>query len=181
MIVKTDFLADLRTRIHQHVTVVQDRFQELDGEQLNQPPAPKAWSVLQCFEHLNLTHDYYCPKIDRALVNPVAKTGKDLYGPSFWGRIYMHFAFNPQNSFPSPTAVTPASASTLQRAVLDEYLRRQRELLDRLAGVDAVDLRRTPIPIAGVVRFNLGDCFKVLVYHDELHIGQAERVLTALG
>ena len=27
------------------------------------------------------------------------------------------------------------------------------------------------------VQFNLGDCLKILAYHDALHIGQAQRVL----
>jgi hypothetical protein len=40
------------------------------------------------------------------------------------------------------------------------------------------DLHGTAIPIAKGVQFNLGDVLKILVYHDELHIGQAN---TALG
>jgi hypothetical protein len=30
------------------------------------------------------------------------------------------------------------------------------------------------------VKFNRGDCLKVLAYHDDLHIGQAKSVLTAI-
>ncbi len=180
ILTKPAFLADLRVHIHHHVTSVQNRFQELDDALLNQQPTPAQWSVLQCFDHLNLTHNYYRRKIGRALIRPTATAGEDLYGPSFWGRIYMHFAFNPQKSFPTPPQVIPSS-SALGRNVFEDYLTKQSELLELLAQVDAVDLRRTPIPIVGIVRFNLGDCFKVLVYHDGLHVGQAERVLTALG
>ena len=180
MISKPDFLADLRGRIHQHADQVRRVFLELDDAQLAWSPQPGEWNVLQCFEHLNLTHDYYAPKIAGGLaqhrpVNPAA----DTYAPSFWGRIYMHFSFNPKYSFPTAPAITPA-ADNLDRAILERYLAKQRELLATLDAVESIDLRATTVPVEKFVRFNLGDCLKILVYHDRLHMGQAERVWQAL-
>jgi hypothetical protein len=48
--------------------------------------------------------------------------------------------------------------------------------MDFLELVRPVNLR-TKVPIATAVNFNIGDCLKILAYHDELHIGQAKRVL----
>jgi hypothetical protein len=177
---KSEFFGDLHTRIHRHVETVQASFLELDLDQLNQPPQAGEWSILQCFDHLNLTHDYYRAKMAPSLANPVPASVPDLYSPSFWGRIYMHFAFNPRYSFPSPAFVRPEATSALSRDVLTNYLTRQEELLQLLAEAGQIDLRRTTLHVEKIVNFNLGDCFKVLVYHDGLHMGQAERVLQAL-
>jgi len=180
MTTKPDFLTDLRTRIHQHAEQVQSIFLELDDDQLLWRSKPGEWNVLQCFDHLNLTHDYYMSKIAGGLSNPrPANAAADTYAPSFWGRMYMHFSFNPKYSFPAPPAVVPA-ADSLDRGVLHRYLARQDALLQTLDAVGPVDLRATTVPVEKFVRFNLGDCLKILVYHDRLHMGQAERVLQAM-
>jgi hypothetical protein len=177
---KLAFFEDLRTHIDQHVETVQTKFLEMEIGQLNRPPQAGDWSILQCFDHLNLTHDYYRARIAPALANPVSAGAPDLYAPSFWGRIYMHFAFNPRYSFPSPDFVRPEAVSALSRDVLTNYLTRQEELLQLLVAAEQIDLRRTTLHVEKIVNFNLGDCFKVLVYHDRLHMGQAERVLLAV-
>ncbi len=193
MITKNEFFADLRSRIEEHVAGV-DRhvFHPLSDEQLNWQPDPKEWSILQCFDHLNLTHEYYRPKIELALQKPVlAKPDEDVYKPSFFGRIYMHFAFNPKYSFAAQGEMVPETArlelgstelgrsveTAVSRQVLEIYLTKQTELLLALDQCAEIDLRHTPIPISPGVKFNLGDAFKVLVYHDELHFGQARNIL----
>lgn len=176
MITKRALFADLRSQIEEHVESVTAVFQPLSDEQLNWQPDPKEWSILQCFDHLNLTHDYYRPKIELTLQNPVkARPDKNVYKPSFFGRIYMHFAFNPKYSFSAQGEMVPETA--VSRQVLDTYLNKQTELLQTLDQCADVDLRRTPLPISTGVKFNLGDALKVLVYHDELHFGQARNIL----
>jgi len=184
MINKTELFSDLRDRIDEHVEVVTAVFQPLSDEKLNWQPNPKEWSILQCFDHLNLTHEYYRPKIDLALQNPVAaQPEKDVYKPSFFGRIYMHFAFNPKYSFAAQgemvpeTATSTSSGQAVSRQVLETYLTKQTELIQTLDQCADVDLRHTPLPISTGVKFNFGDALKVLVYHDELHFGQARGVL----
>ena len=177
---KTDFLTDLHSHIRQHSALIPARFQPLDPALLNRKPSRREWSILQCFDHLNLTHEYYLTRINRALEKPVkADPARDVYAPSFWGRIYMVFAFNPRNSFPTAASITPSS--DLSKDTLAIFLARQ-DGLRRLIGqrVRGVDLRRTMVPLEKGVRFNLGDCLKVLVYHDALHIDQAARVLHSL-
>lgn len=182
---KLDFLAELRDRIHEHADQVTSVFLELDDAQLAWRPRTGEWNVLQCFDHLNLTHDYYAPKVTGGLAQRLpANPTADSYAPSFWGRIYMYFAFNSKYSFPTAPAITPADDSldrnVLHRDVLHRYLAKQEELLETLDAAAAIDLRATTVPIEKFVRFNLGDCLKILVYHDRLHVGQAERVLQAL-
>jgi len=184
VIVKRVLFADLRSRIEEHVEGVTAVFQPLSDEQLNWQPDPKEWSILQCFDHLNLTHEYYRPKIELALQKPVkAKPDKHFYKPSFFGRIYMHFAFNPTYSFAAQGEMVPETArlelaeTAVTRQVFDTYLNKQTELLETLDQCANIDIRYTRVPISTGVKFNLGDVLKILVYHDELHFGQARGVL----
>jgi hypothetical protein len=177
-LLKSALLQDLRGHIHQHCAVVEGTFQPLSKTHLNWQYDSKQWSIGQCFDHLNLTHDYYRPRIDAAMANPTPASAPDTYAPSFWGRIYMRFAFNPRYSFPAPSVVVPASE--MDAGVLEAYLQKQRELLSTLDQVSNVDLSAAPILIKAGVAFNLGDALKILVYHDALHIRQAGDVLKRL-
>jgi hypothetical protein len=176
---RTAFLNDLLARIQEHSSRVAATFSELDEAELAWRPAPREWSVLECFEHLVLTFDYYRPRLAAALAAPV-RTPPDggPYSPSGWGRFYMYFALNPRYSFPTAGAITPTS--TADRSVFAAYLARQAELVEMIKGLDGIDLTRTRIPIEKGVQFNLGDVLKILVYHDEVHFLQAQRVLAAL-
>ena len=157
------FFSDLNDRVQQHCGVVATLFQPLDDAALAWRPTPAEWSILQCFDHLSLTHDYYRPKIDRALQRPApADQAADTYRPSFWGRIYMHFAFNPHYSFPTAEVITPKSGDP-SSAALTAYLVRQDALLDLLERVAAGDLRPTPVPLDRGVRVNQGDSLNIQV------------------
>lgn len=115
--------------------------------------------------------------MQRALAAPVSvEEDADRYRPSFWGAIYMFFALNPRWSFPTPDVLMPSAAP--DRSALGHYLGKQQALLTLLDSLRDVDLRRTRIPIEKSVQFNLGDCLKILVYHDSLHIAQAHTVLS---
>ena len=178
-VTKQDFLFDLRNKIKEHCETVTAVYRPLTLEQLSTQPDPKEWSILQCFDHLNLTHDYYEPKIQAGLANPTPKDEtNDAYKPSFWGRIYMHFSFNPKYSFSVAEEMAPQTA--VSRDALAIYLNKQDHLLQTLTQLDDINLAKTKIPISTGVNFNLGDCLKVLVYHDALHFLQAKGILENL-
>jgi hypothetical protein len=173
---KEKFLAELTSQVEAHLAEVRTTFQPLEETLLTWRPAPKEWSILICFDHLNQTYLYYQEKIERAIATPtLVKGSNDEYHPSFWGNIYMYFALNPKWSFPTPAALMPALSP--ERSVLEKYQANQLELVDLFHQLDQVDLKDTRVPIEKGVSFNLGDCLKILVYHDSLHIRQAHKVL----
>lgn len=180
---KDEFITDLRTWIERHCQQVTAVFQPLNLEQLRWKPAPKEWNILQCFEHLNLTHVYYMPKIERALQSPNrAPETINQYKASFWGGVYMAFSFNPRFSFPAPNSIRPTAeaATAVDPQELALYLTKQEALQKTLSQLNDVNLSQTPIRIENKVNFNLGDCLKILVYHDELHFNQARRIVAAM-
>lgn len=172
------FFADLQATIAQHCTIVAREFQPLTLEQAAWQPGPREWSVLQCFDHLNLTHDYYRPRIAAVLARPeLASRASEGYVPSRWGRIYMYFALNPRWSFPVPAQLAPVEEPSTM--VLEAYLQRQDMLLVLLARAESADLCLPTVPIERGVRFSLGDCLKIVVEHDALHVAQAQGVQAA--
>jgi len=175
---KRTLLFDLHKRIAQHCDTVVSTFCALDMARLSWQPqirGKREWSILQCIDHLNLTHDYYMAKLAAPLAQaPQVQAEPDSYQASFWGGIYMYFSLNPKYTFPSPAPLTPLRQP--ERSVLAAYLTRQERLLELCDTVAMVDLTKTMVPIKMFVRFNLGDCLKILVYHDALHIRQAQRV-----
>lgn len=182
---KSDFFADLVAHIQEHSAKTRRQFQPLAAQDLSWSPAPKEWSILQCFDHLNQTHVYYVDKIAEVLPHApqddpalgLATGQAPVYKPAFWARVYMFFALNPRFSFPAPDTTTPQAQPDV--TVLDTFLEKQQALLNLLESVETVDLVQTRIPIKKSVYFNLGDCLKIMVYHDALHMRQAEGVLRA--
>lgn len=175
---KAAFLEELRSLTAANVARTQGTFLELDDAVLTWKPKPAEWNILECFDHLNKTYEYYRTRIDKILATaPTADPARDGYRPTRLGRIYMFFSFNPRFSFPAAKSIAPATGLT--RHVLDEFLANQAAYRDLLDQVQPLDLTATRVPLEPRLWFNLGDCLKILPNHDHLHLGQAQRVLDA--
>lgn len=175
---KAAFLNELHSLTAANVARTHGTFLELDDAVLAWKPKPSEWNILECFDHLNKTYDYYRTRIDKILAAaPAADPGRNIYRPTRLGRIYMFFSFNPRFSFPAADSIAPAAGLT--RRVLDEFLANQAAYRDLLDQVQPLDLTATRVPLEPRLWFNLGDCLKILPNHDHLHLGQAQRVLDA--
>ncbi len=175
---KIAFLDELRSLAAANVARTQGTFLELDDAVLAWKPKPSEWNILECFDHLNKTYEYYRTRIDKILTAaPAADPERDVYRPTRLGRIYMFFSFNPRFSFPAADSIAPAT--DLTRAVLDDFLANQAAYRDLLDQVQSLDLTAARVPLEPRLWFNLGDCLKILPNHDHLHLGQAQRVLDA--
>ena len=172
-------LAGLQEEAGKQVDLVRNEFAALGSDELLWHPSSKDWNILQCFDHLNETHSYYARRIQAAERQSLPAAGADApYNPSFWGRIYMNFAFNPRLSFPARGEIAPGT--NLSPAVLETWFAHQVTLLAWFQEGAQTDLSATRIPIERRVAFNLGDVLSILIRHNNLHIGQAQRVLAQL-
>ncbi|HEU5086138.1 MAG TPA: DinB family protein [Roseiflexaceae bacterium] len=170
----TTFLADLRTRMQQHCEQVREVFGRLDPADLQWKPNASEWCIGQCFDHLNLTYAYYRPRILEAQAAHIDQASSE-YSASRWGRFYMFFALNPRFSFPTAPQITPTNP--VHAGILERYLANQDELNGLLNDTAITNRLHVRVPIERGVSFVLGDCLKILVYHDGVHFLQAQRVL----
>lgn len=174
---KQVFMLRLERQLDKNRAAVNETFKDLSPEILNWKQNRKEWSILQCFDHLLLTHKYYDPRIAQGFSSPAPVQRPDVYTPSFLGGIYMHFAFNPKYKFPARRDIYPDISSNLSPATLDRYLAKLEEIRELFGQAAAYDLAQTRVPIEKKIRFNMGDVLQIAVYHDNLHVGQARRVL----
>ncbi|MGA6926679.1 MAG: hypothetical protein WBY88_13405, partial [Desulfosarcina sp.] len=77
---------------------------------------------------------------------------------------------------------TNPSGKKLGREVIDRFIIHQQKLLELLKKAKNVSLTRTKtgISISRFIRLRLGDTFRVVIYHNQRHLLQAERALQSL-
>lgn len=171
-------IAELQ-QITDSAIVITKKFKALSLDALNAPPAPQAWSILQCLEHLNLYGDFYLPEMEKQILQ-AEKSGLALsFQSGFLGNYFASLMRAKQGKIKkmkSPKDKAPASQN-LSITTLDRFLKQQDLLHSLLLQAKQVNLTKTKasISLSKWIKLRLGDTFRFYVYHIERHIGQAER------
>lgn len=161
-----------------------------EAEQLNQLPEttlnfktnPESWSALECIQHLNLYGRFYLPEIDRRLA--ADKSHPPLQFKSGWLGNYFAKSMLPKenlNKMKTFANMNPIN-STLDKAVITEFLEQQRKMLQLLEKARRHHLGKvkTNISISKLIRLKLGDTFRFVIYHNDRHMQQAERMIQTM-
>lgn len=177
---RSELLNDLKART---TTIIEEviSFKSLSHKDLYQRKSPGSWSILECLEHLNLYGKFYLPEIDRRInesqlsKNEVFKTG--------WLGNYFALSMLPGengklNKMKTFKSMNPLH-QTLTVSVIDRFLAQQQELLHLLERAMERDLAavKTSISISRLIKLRLGDTLRVVVYHNQRHVRQANLVL----
>ncbi len=148
-------------------------------KQLNWKENPKSWSVLECIEHLNRYSDFYLPEIFQRIQDSKSIPA-ELFKSNWFGRYFSKSVsykekLNKMNTFKSMNPLN----SELNISTIEKFITQQHELLKLIDKAKAVNLDkiRTAISISKLIKLKLGDTLRVLIYHNERHIKQAESVL----
>lgn len=179
--------ADLRTLITEAQQIdsdVQQIFETLTAEQLNWQPHAKEWSVGQCFEHLTIATSSYFPMLREIL----AGTRR----PSLWERapilpnLWSALLFRMLEPDGSGRAVAPPSwqpsSSALDAGIITTFLHCHAECTDLLRQSQSLDLNMVvSSPAAALITYRLLDAYRIIIIHNRLHIGQAQRVMQQPG
>lgn len=154
---------------------------EIPESQLQSKPSTKSWSVLECLEHLNRYATFYNKEINKrmnASSLPFSETFKSTFlGNKFSNDMLPKEGMKTMKTFKSKNP----NASTLDKEqVLLSFIKLQEELLTFLHTALSKNLDKiktyTTLPI---LKFKLGDTFRFVIHHNERHIVQAKKVLTA--
>lgn len=146
---------------------------------LNWKQNSKSWSVLECVEHLNRYGDFYIPEITNKIRISKYKSSKifksNWLGNYFSKSVSYNDDLNKMKTFKSMNPLN----SKLNIQVLEKFINQQHqiiELLDKAKNVN-LDKTKTAISISNLIKLRLGDTFRVLIYHNERHVKQAEKTL----
>jgi hypothetical protein len=169
---------DLIARTKEHLTKV-ETLNTKALEELNWKPSAERWSVLECVEHLNLYGDFYIPEFNRRLENnntapqEIFKAG--MLGEYFAKSMLPKEKLNKMKTFadknPNGSELTTFAIERLSGQLTDMLA-----ILERARGV-SLTKTKCSISISKLIKLNLGDTLRVVIYHNERHLLQAKNVL----
>ena len=163
----------------------QKEFGGLTAAQLNWQPAPDSWSVAQCFDHLIKVNRQFFPEMEKINAGTRKSSAWEKISPftGFIGR-WMIKNLDPASlkRLPAPKQGLPA-ASNIDPDVIDQFAVTQERTCELIAAADGVDLRKTVVtsPFMKFMTYSLADGFKIILVHEQRHLGQARRVTQAAG
>ncbi len=147
-------------------------------EILNWKSDSKSWSVLECLEHLNRYGDFYIPEITKKIASskyPASKIVKSNWlGKYFSKSVSYSKDLKKMKTFKSMNPIK----SKLNKETIHEFITQQYQIIDLLKKAKKVSLdkTKTAISISKIIKLRLGDTFRVVIYHNERHVKQAEKV-----
>lgn len=181
-------LTDLTNRTNQLIREA-EALKEQPEEQLNYKTHAESWSVLECLEHLNLYGRFYLPEIKKRISN--FSLGRGIKGEdndncpdsvfkSGWLGNYFANSMLPReklNKMKTFKNMNPLN-SKLDKQVIDEFISQQQEMLQLLEASRKISLNktRTAISISKLIKLKLGDTFRFVIYHNQRHMVQAQRI-----
>jgi hypothetical protein len=173
-------LIDELLGIVEKTTEAAREFKSLGERELNYREAPDRWSILECIEHLNRYGDFYLPELQRALLKSSTTTGSGTLKSGVIGNYFaklMQVRNGKMVKMKTPSVQNPLG-SNLTVLTIDRFLKQQETLKILLAQARTADLTNTKVRITltKFVKLRLGDMLRVLVYHIERHIFQAQNV-----
>lgn len=158
------------------------RFQQRPTDVLRHRPHPDAWSALDCVEHMNLFYNDYLPRVEAA-VRGAKPSEKPTYSPGFFGK-KMIDSLRPQQGrrrmkIKTFKKMTPATDGIPTEAVFAAFFAHHTRLEELLNQSPPLNWNRTKVAsaIGPILRFRLGDCFRLLLAHTERHLLQAREAM----
>lgn len=157
----------------------------LPETELRRRPAPDAWCVLECVEHLTLTTRVMIP-VWEAAISAGRAAGKLNGGPYRYGFLLRRFLNYMEPPYTRGTRTAPAfepASGLMKESVLSRYQAAHADrarVLDSARGVDVAAIR-IQSPFSKWVRYPAGFSFDLAAAHERRHLWQAARIAEGLA
>ena len=149
----------------------------LTTDKLNFKENAEKWSILECIAHLNIYGDFYLPEIENSIKH--SESYKAPFKPGVIGNYFVKLIQPKEdlNKMKTLKKFDPIG-SDLDRNILIVFKNQQIRMLDLLSKALTVNLTKskTEISIIKMIKMRLGDTLRFVVYHNQRHINQANRV-----
>jgi hypothetical protein len=152
----------------------------LRDDQFNWHPAPAAWSIAQCLDHLNVTARMYLPMLDEGIADAIRR-GLYAQGPFRYNLFNRMLAGSMEPPYriktKSPKAFRPPPDRP-RHEVMAAFRAYQVQYIDRLRQANGLDLGRAKAtsPVVAWLRMPLGTAFAFTTAHERRHLWQARRL-----
>lgn len=178
IVTSEELLKDLANRTQINIQQAK-KFSTLSTEKLNYRKQEKSWNILECFEHLNLYGDFYIPEISNCIKNskthPKVDFKSGILGNYFAKSMLPKKELNVMRTFKDKNPI----GDILDKTIIERFILQQEHILNLLDASRTIDLNKTKtaISISKLIKLKIGDTFRVLIYHNERHIVQANKIL----
>lgn len=147
-------------------------------------PANNAWSVAECYSHLNEFGEVYLENIRRGMkAAPQELQNPDQAFPPrlLWKGVIKLFAPPYTMKMKTVDPFAPKKTADLKKElVLDQFLALQDDFINELenARAESINLSNTKVsnPLISFLKMTLSECFAVAEVHQRRHQWQAEQV-----
>ncbi|MGY6647894.1 DinB family protein [Wenyingzhuangia sp. IMCC45574] len=181
-IITADFIQELLELTKENINTAEN-FRHLSTTTLNWKENPNSWSVLECIAHLNRYGDFYIPEITSKIKTAKHPNTKEFKSNWLGAYFSKSVSYNePLNKMKTFKAMDPAN-SALDTDTIAIFINHQHQIIDLLNKAQhiSLDKTKTAISISKWIKLRLGDTFRVVIYHNERHIKQAEKVLSYIN
>jgi hypothetical protein len=156
-----------------------DQLSPVPWEKLCTAPASGKWSAAECLHHLQKYHDYYVLLVQETLIDTnLWRTHDTVYKATWSGDWFASSMLVGQNGktrrMKSPYNKRP-NLSEVPNTIVADFGKNLIMLKEICARADKYNLNRKTIPVAilPLIKINLGDALRLVIYHNQRHLGQA--------
>ena len=177
---KSEFLVILKSEINE-AREFASHLIELDAEVLNQKPGEGKWSVLECFQHMNLATEVYLDQFLKIL--PTQKPEKELTSVRLgWVANWLIKSMKPKEEqirYKMKTLSRLNPNSELGKSVLERFIYISNQLLEIVESAKKLDLNAFKVTsaIGPMLKLRFGEGLGFVVAHNARHILQAKNTL----
>lgn len=169
-----------------------DQLQQLETSRLTTLPKPKAWSILEIIEHMNIAYMFYVEKIDAALAK---STDHNSINEPFKARAWQKIIIMGQRpkdrkrkwKMKTLRKFEPIFPNDLSQEQINKVFEKFNSLYGHLKQAmlssrqKEVSKTKITSAIGPIVTFYLPECFEFLLSHAERHLVQIEETLDSLS
>ncbi|MGB0176438.1 MAG: DinB family protein [Owenweeksia sp.] len=185
MISRITYLRELRHELLHYKGNALKEFYYLESEDLQYKSAPSKWSIIEVFEHMNLTNHHYI-KVLRRAIEKAPPVDSDTFKHSWLGKqsIKMMRPDEDGNILKMPTLgkINPVKLQKKGRVLVNQVV--FQDFIDGLEQLIQIAEDMEPVAIDQVsvktlfplIRLPLGDALGFVTAHTHRHIEQARRL-----
>jgi len=174
---KQKLLYELENYVCSHIEYAQ-YLKTIPEEELQKKRKKTSWSILECIEHLNRYAAFYNEEIDKRIRTSRHQNSSE-FNPGYLGNKFAIDMLPKENMKTMNTfkSKNPIYSILEKNEVLDSFIGYQNELLELLKLAKDKNLTKTKTSITlPLLKFRLGDTFRFVIYHNERHIVQAQKI-----
>lgn len=177
---KSEFLVILKSEINE-AREFASQLIERDAETLNQKPGDGKWSVLECFQHMNLSTEVYLDQILKAL--PTQKPENKLSPVKIgWVASWLINSMKPkggQIKYKMKTMSRLNPKSELSKSVIERFIYISNQLLEIVESAKKLDLNAFKVTsaVGPMLKLKFGEGLGFVVAHNARHVLQAKNTL----